>query len=340
MSEYLVRVAKGPEISVSDGDNLLRSALRQGIGFPYECISGGCGSCQFELLDGELACTWPDAPGLSAEASKAGRHLACQSRVLSDCQIKVRLKPQYVPPIAPAARPATYLGRRVLTQDMAEYSFQTEGRADFLPGQYALLSLPGVPGDRAYSMSNLPNADGRWSFIIKRMPDGNGSRYIDSILEVGTTLTLDGPFGMAHLRPDSDRDVVCVGGGSGLSPIKSILAAAVREPSLANRNIWLFYGGRTPSDICLDQLLREDDLLQSRVNVVAAVSAADSTPGWNGKTGFIHTVLDEAITDGTIDATASEFYFCGPPLMTDAVQKLLMIDKKVPAQQLHYDRFV
>lgn len=340
MSDCRVRIARGPEFKVPQGDNLLRSALRQGLGFPYECLSGSCGSCQFELLSGSVDCSWNEAPGLSPEARAAARHLACQTQVLSDCEVKVRLKPQYVPPILPAARSVRYVGRRQLTADMAEYSFRSEQPAHFLPGQYAMLRLPGVAGDRAYSMSNLPNADGTWSFIIKRVPQGKGSNCVESNLAVGDVIGLDGPFGTAYLRPESDRDIVCVGGGSGLSPIKSILSAAVREPRLAQRNLWLFYGGRTPADICLDAMLDDDTAMKARVKVVPAISSSAGVPEWNGKTGFIHTVLDEALSGAAgINATDCEFYFCGPPMMTDAVQKLLAIEKRVPTQQLHFDRF-
>jgi toluene monooxygenase electron transfer component len=341
MPECVVKLIKGPDLRVDTGDNLLRTALRQGMGFPYECTSGGCGSCQFELLKGEVACTWEDAPGLSPEARRAGRHLACQSRVLTDCEIKVRLKPQYVASIRPAVRTVRYLGRRPLTADMAEYSFRESGAADFLPGQYALLSLPGVTGDRAYSMSNLPNPDGLWRFIIKRVPDGKGSGCVESELQVGDEITLDGPYGIAHLRPESRRDVVCIGGGSGLSPMKSILSAAVREPRLSDRNIWLLYGGRTPSDICIDQVLDEDPSIKARVKVVTAISSAEQASGWSGKTGFIHTVLDELLGgEEGMNAADCEFYFCGPPPMTDAVQRMLLMERKVPTQQLHFDRFI
>jgi len=68
------------EYEAEDKDTLLRSALRHGVAMPYECNSGGCGSCKFELLEGELEDLWPDAPGLSARDKRKGRKLACQCR--------------------------------------------------------------------------------------------------------------------------------------------------------------------------------------------------------------------------------------------------------------------
>jgi toluene monooxygenase electron transfer component len=261
--------------------------------------------------------------------------------VHADCQIKVRLKPQYVSAHVPAIRQCRYVRRRELTKDMAEYTFKSDAPAEFLPGQFALLALPGVVGDRAYSMSNLPNPEGEWSFIIKKVPGGRGTAVFDQSVCLGDVIVLDGPYGTAHFRPEHVRDIVCIGGGSGLSPLKSILSAAVREKALEGRRIHLFYGGRTPSDICVDTLLNEDALLKARVDVISACSSAEVGPDWAGKRGFIHDVLDDWIDKGAPNpATDYEFYFCGPPPMTDAVQRLLVLNRKVPMQQIHFDRFV
>lgn len=334
-----IQIEGGAGFRCEPGQNLLRAALRAGLGFPHECNSGGCGSCQFELLEGEVTELWESAPGLSPRARGRGLRLACQSGVAGDCRIKVRFKPQFVPAKAAVHRPARLVSRKALTPDMAEYSFECEDEADFLPGQYALLRLPGVVGDRAYSMSNLPNAEGRWDFIIKRTPKGRCTSVLAESLRIGDRVELDGPYGLSYLRPQAPRDVVCVGGGSGLSPLKSILAAAAREPALAERRLHLFYGGRMPVDVCTDQLLDEDPLLRGRVEVIPAISDGAEALPWSGERGLIHEVLRRWLDVGR-QAQDHEYYFCGPPPMTDAVQRLLMLDRRVPAAQLHFDRFL
>lgn len=339
MTKVEIRIDGGTGFHCESGRNLLREALREGLGFPYECNSGGCGSCQFELLEGEVIDLWETAPGLSLRARAAGRRLACQSEVAGDCRIKVRLKPEFVPVKAALLQPARLVERRALTHDMTEYSFECEGAADFLPGQYALLQLPGVAGVRAYSMSNQPNVQGRWCFIIKRLPNGRGTAVLAEELRIGDCVLMDGPYGLAYFRSEAPRDVVCIGGGSGLSPLKSILCAAVREPTLRRQFIYLFYGGRTPADICTDQLLDEDPLLRQRVRVKSAISDTCSTAPWNGERGFIHEVLRRWLDD-VGGAHNREYYFCGPSQMTEAVQRLLVFDFKVPAAQLHFDRFL
>ena len=221
---------------------------------------------------------------------------------------------------------------------MAEFCFRTEQLADFLPGQYALLQLDDVPGVRAYSMSNLPNRNGEWHFIIKKIENGAATQKIFQTIKVGDTVKLDGPYGFAYLRPDNPRDIVCIGGGSGLSPIMSIIRAAVREPKLNDKSIYLFYGGRGPSDICVPKLISNEEELNKRVINLNAISEPDLDPTgvWGGDICFIHELVEKKLAATMQDY---EFYFCGPLKMTETVARILMINHQVPFEQLHYDRF-
>ncbi|ULQ47769.1 2Fe-2S iron-sulfur cluster-binding protein [Flagellatimonas centrodinii] len=331
--------ASGQSFPCEAGDTVLRAALRAGIAFPYECNSGGCGSCQFERVSGDLEDLWAQAPGLSLRARERGRLLACQTVPKGDCTLRVRLKPDCQLSLRPTRRRATLVSRTRLTADMAEFSFRAGDPAHFLPGQYALLDLPGVAGARAYSMSNLPNDDGLWQFVIKQIGAGRGGMALFEDLQPGDTIGLDGPYGLAHLRPENDRDIVCVGGGSGISPLLSILAAAARAPQLASRRLLLFYGGRTPADLCAPALLARDEALAARVECVTAISDPAYAGAWEGQRGFVHQVL-QGWLESAGDASGYDYYFCGPPPMTDALQRLLMLEKRVPTAQLHFDRFV
>lgn len=76
-------------------DCILRVGLRAGLGLPYECNSGGCGSCKFELIEGEVEELWPEAPGLTARDRKKERQLACQCRAKGDLVISMRINEKY-----------------------------------------------------------------------------------------------------------------------------------------------------------------------------------------------------------------------------------------------------
>lgn len=221
---------------------------------------------------------------------------------------------------------------------MAEFTFHTQDLAEFTPGQFALLTLPGVQGDRAYSMSNLPNRDGHWRFVIKRMADGSGSATLFDRMQVGQSIVLDGPYGTAYLRDDSPRHIVGIAGGSGLSPLMSILSSAARSlPS--TRRLSLFYGGRRPSDLCAPSMIDRDPVLRGRVECVTAISDPTFDGEWNGERGFIHDIVKRRLSGDPADLANSDYYFCGPPAMTEAVQRTLL-ELQVPTTQTYYDRFV
>jgi len=327
----------GPDFACMPGDTMLRAALRCGVGLPYECASGGCGACRVQLKSGEIEDLWPDAPGLPARSRSRGFVLACQARPKSDCEISVRVPPKAALGQQPRRRRARLVQRETLTHDVAEFTFETADAAEFLPGQFAMLSLPGVTGDRAYSMSNLPNEQGHWRFAIKRMVNGAGGRALFEALQPGDEIMLDGPYGLSYLRDHSPRNIVCIAGGSGLSPVMSILSGAARSED-PQHSITLYFGGRRPSDLCADKLVARDAELDARLTRHYAISEMECAESWDGERGFIHDVARRHL-EAAGDPAASDYYFCGPPAMTDAVQRMLL-ELKVPVGQIFYDRFV
>lgn len=322
---------------VQDGkDTILRAALRAGVGLAYECNSGGCGGCKFELVEGEIETLWESAPGLSERDKKRGRHLACQCRAVGDVTIAAPSAAEYVPAKAPARCSARLTDMREVSHDIREFRFVAETGADFLPGQFAMLALPGVEGERAYSMSNTGNAAGEWHFQIRRVAQGQGTGVLFERLDVGDEIGLDGPYGVAYLRTDAPRDLVCVAGGSGLAPMVSIARGAVEAGLLADRQLYFFYGARTPRDVCGEAMLRELPGFGERIHFIPVVSEPGDAAGWSGATGYVHQQLARQLSGGLADY---EFYFAGPPPMTQALQELLMIEHKVPFGQIHFDRF-
>ena len=153
----------------SAGDTILRAALRAGLGYSYECNSGGCGGCKFELLEGNVETLWADAPGLTERDRKRGRQLACQCRALGPVTIRAATAPEYQPKIVPKRQRARLLSRHEITHDILEFRFVSDNDADFLPGQFAMLDLPGLESSRAYSLSNTANAQREWHFQIRRV---------------------------------------------------------------------------------------------------------------------------------------------------------------------------
>lgn len=327
---------KGSDIQwqCADDDTIMRSALRAGLGFPYECNVGSCGNCRFDLLEGEIEELRADAPGLGERDRERGRRLGCQARPLGDCAVKLRLMPQYMSRVPPVRQSAVLAAVRDITHDIREFRFKLDQPVRFLAGQYALLDLPGVEGNRAYSMANTENDAGEWHFQIRRVPNGVATGKLFDALSVGDRIGIDGPYGMAYFREEAERDIICLAGGSGLSPMVSVARAAAASPRFAGRTIDFVYGGRTAQDICGEDMLAELPRFGTHIRYHPVISAGGDE-GWDGHRGFVHEVAERLFSDRLRD---SEVYFAGPPLMGQAIQKML-VDLGVPSAQVHFDQF-
>ncbi|MEO7151109.1 MAG: 2Fe-2S iron-sulfur cluster-binding protein [Burkholderiaceae bacterium] len=341
--QFRVRVA-GSDVAFdcAADDTVLRAAQRAGIAFPYECNVGSCANCKFELVEGEVAMRWAQAPAWTERDRQRKRYLGCQAEPRTDCTIKLRLEPRCAPPHLPRHVGAVLQARRDLTHDLHEFSFRLDEPVRFEPGQYALAYLPGVTGPRAWSMSNVVGDDpesGRvWEFQVRRVPNGQGSAALFDALPIGARVEIDGPYGMAWLRREAPRDIVCIAGGSGLAPMLSIARGALAEPRLDGRALHFFYGARTPADVCGEDLLRALPGAAERIRYVAAVSnpsAPDAVDAWAGPIGFVHDEVRQRIG---AHLAGMEVYFAGPPAMATAVQRML-VDAGVPTEQTHFDAF-
>jgi toluene monooxygenase electron transfer component len=330
-----VQIDNGPFFEVRGNDSLLKAALRAGVGFPYECSVGSCGSCKFDLLSGEVSTLWNEAPGLTHRDRQRGKRLGCQSVPQGDLRVRVRTAPEFEPAIRPKVVAAELVRARVLTHDMTEFTFRSACAADFLPGQYALVQLPGISAQRAYSMSNQPNAEGAWQFIIRRVPHGVLTRHMFDQVNVGDTLMIDGPYGLAFLRPIT-RDMVCIAGGSGLAPMVSIASAAAPLLASHGRRLHFYYGGRAPRDLAAASMLSGLSGFGEQFRYVEAVSQPEAADDWRGHVGFIHELAEQELGDALADC---EVYFAGPSPMVQATLDTLMLKRGVPFAQIHYDRF-
>lgn len=319
-----------------DGDTVLRAALRAGLGFSYECNSGGCGGCKIELLEGEVETLWAEAPGLNERDRKRGRHLACQCKAKGNIKIKAPTASEYQPKILPKRQRVRLIGTRDITHDIREFRFRLEDDAEFLPGQFAMLDLPGLASSRAYSLSNTANEKREWHFQIRRVANGQGTQVLFEQLTEGDEIGLDGPYGTAYLRTDSPRDMVCVAGGSGLAPMISISRGAVEAGLLVGKKLYFFYGARTPRDVCGEEMLRVLAGFGEQIVYVPVVSVPGDKGEWGGATGFVHDAVVRTLPRELVNY---EFYFAGPPPMTQAFQELLMLSHQVPFEQIHFDRF-
>jgi len=320
------------ELEVTGGETLLSSLFEKKIFIPSACGGrGSCGYCKVKVTAGGGSVLPTEIPFLThAEVSDDVR-LACQLKVKADMEIEV--SEEY---LAIQEYRGEVSETIPLTYDMKEVSFRLlePGTINFKPGQYIQFYVPtstGQPVSRAYSISSLPSRSGEISLIVRLVPGGIGSTFIHN-LNVGDEVTISGPCGDFFLHERSRHDILLIGGGAGMAPLRSILYSLFEKGS--KRKIDLFFGVRAMKDIFyLDEFER---LAKEHPNFTYtyALSAPDETDDWEGEKGFVHTVLDRLLKEGE----NREAYLCGPPLMADAVIKVLQ-EKGVDPSHIYYDKF-
>ena len=204
-------------------------------------------------------------------------------------------------------------------------------------------SANGAPCRRNYSFATNPATDPLLRFNVRiatpprgqACPAGVGSTYIFG-LKPGDRVTAIGPFGDFHVK-DTQREMVYIGGGAGMAPLRSHLAHLFETEKTARR-VSYWYGARS-----LQELFYEDyfeDLARRNDNFTFHIALSEplAEDKWQGPTGFIHEVVKQEYLDKHPDPTAVEYYLCGPPAMIRAARDMLR-DLGVPPSQIAYDEF-
>ena len=333
------------EIECAPRERLLYAALRAGVAVPYECATGSCGTCKARARPGTIEDVWPQAPGHAYLKRDRGEFLMCQGIALGDCEILVPSRLDSAATDAPRPRhsPGVLSGIRPLTHDVDAFSVTLEHSIGFDAGQFVVLSAPGLAGYRAYSMVNHAAETDRLDFVVKRQPGGGFSGWLEPG-RAGGSLDVFGPLGSATWRPGDGKDLLCIAGGSGVAGMMSILSRAVSSGHFASRRGYLFFGVRTREDVFFaDELARLVEAAAGRLSVTVAFSderVADRDSGVprciDVAQGLVHLVAGERMAGAWNDLTA---FVAGPPPMVDGALRILVMDARLPASDIRYDKF-
>ena len=196
---------------------------------------------------------------------------------------------------------------------------------------------------RSYSMAGNPAAGGNLVFNVRLAtpprgidaPAGIGSSYLFS-LRPGDQITAKGPQGTFHIM-GSDREMVYLGGGSGMAPLRSHISYLFETQHTARR-VSYWYGARSLMEIYYEEYF--EALARERANFTFHVALSEPRPedNWEGPTGFIHEVLGREYLSSHPDPTQIEYHLCGPLPMIRAAMKMLA-DFGVPPEQIISDEF-
>lgn len=317
----------GQRIGVNPGETLLQAALRQGIDFPHGCRVGGCASCKCRLLEGRVRELTESGYILSEAELAAGYILACQSLPRGEVRIEVA-------PSAPRERRRVrgrVMAQERLTHDITRLQVQLDEGLAYRAGQYAELSLDGLPQlARSFSFAGPMRADAKVEFFIRRVPGGRFTGLVDAQNLLGQGVTVEGPLGDFHLRPGT-APLLLVAGGSGLAPLLAMLqdalAGGVARPAT------LLFGAREERDLyALAEIEAIARQWRAPFRFVPVLSAAAADAPWAGARGLVGERIPELLERG------AHAYLCGPPAMIDSAEELLRLHG-VAREHIHADRF-
>lgn len=328
------------QVTVKGGSKLLGTLADQGIFLPSACGGrGSCGACKCQVKSDVGPHLPTETPYLSKQELQENVRLACQIKVKADIGIEI---PEELFNIRKLS--CTVEAINNLTYDIKEVRLKLPEGTDlnYTAGQYGQLEVPpygGIrePSARAYSFASAPQEKNNLEFLIRLVPGGTVTTYVHKFLKVGDKINVVVPVGDFRVH-DTEAAMICVGGGSGMAPFRSIFRDMEARGVLDKRDIWYFFGGHSVKDLYFMDWLKELDAKYERFHFVPAVSEPAPGEVWEGKPARLIDVLSQWFKTEIPASLPKEGYLCGSPGMLDACMEIMrkngMTDDKI-----YFDKF-
>lgn len=323
------------KFKVKGGDTVLSTLKKENIFIPSAC--GGratCAYCKVKTVRGFGELLPTEEPLLTKKEVAEGVRLSCQLKIKTDVAIEI---PEELFSIKEFEARVQFIAD--LTYDIKFFRFDLEDPEliEFKAGQYIQFQAPEY-GDvdesvyRAYSMCNIPGDKRSVELMVRLVPEGICTTYMFRYLQVGSAVTFTGPFGDFYLR-DSDRKMICMAGGSGMAPLRSILRSMPSE-EIAKRRPVFFFGARSKRDLFMLDEWREFENEHPDFHFIPALSSPQPGDDWNGETGYITNLVEKYVNN----IGEAEAYLCGSPGMLNSCVEVLK-QNGMPEERIYYDKF-
>lgn len=224
------------------------------------------------------------------------------------------------------------------TQDTKTYRLvgKTPTLFSYKPGQFVTITLniDGKPVKRSYSISSSPSRPHTLELTIKRVPGGLVSNWMADEISLGDEIHVRGPAGKFSCFNYPSRKMLCIAGGSGITPIMSMLRWIV--DTTADVDVILLYSGRSPQDFIFRKELETISARHSGLRVLFTVTSNwAGTESWTGLTGRCSSSMIELVAPDVLDR---HVFLCGPKPFSEAMKgQLKCLD--YPIANLHTESF-
>ncbi len=336
MSFQVRLLPSGREFEVDAGETILEVAIRQGIGLPYGCRDGACGSCKSRLVEGRVVLREHQHKALSIAEEEAGLILTCCARPLADCVVEARAVPGAGEfPIVKMPTRVISISRPAPDVAVLQLQLPANQRFGFRAGQYLEFILRDGTR-RSYSMANAPARVGDPPSVelhIRHMPGGRFTDHVFGAMKEREILRTEGPYGSFFLRTGSTRPIVLLASGTGFAPIKAIVEQMQIDGTA--RPAKLYWGCRVRSDLYLHDWAERAAAQMPQLSYIPVLSEPRPEDDWSGRTGFVH----RAVMADLPDLSQHEVYACGTPAMVDAAQRDFVAACGLSADAFYADAF-
>ncbi|MBB5347236.1 NADH:ubiquinone reductase (Na(+)-transporting) subunit F [Desulfoprunum benzoelyticum] len=362
------------QIKARPGGKLLTTLADHGIFLSSACGGGGsCGQCRCIVREGGGQILPTERSKINIREAKKGMRLSCQVGVKRDLAIEVPRdaleSKKWRCTVLSNNNVATFIKELVLTLPPGE-------DVDFKAGGFIQIEVPPhtlsyanfdiderfladwtkfkmfqykshvhTPVSRAYSMANYPGEKGIIKLNVRiaspppggspDIPPGQVSSYIFN-LQPGDEVTIAGPFG-EFLMQDSDAEIVFIGGGAGMAPLRSHIFDLFLDKK-TKRKVSFWYGGRSLKEVFYDKEFEQLAAKHDNFTFHLALSNPMPEDNWQGATGYIHLILYDQYLKDHPAPDDIHYYLCGPPPMLKAIREMLD-DLGVDDDNIHFDDF-
>ena len=337
MSFQITVEPSGRTFSADSSETLLAAGIRQGIGLPYGCKDGACGSCKCKKISGTVVHREHQAKALSADEEAQGLILTCCSSAQSDLVLESRQVTEAGSfPIK--KMPVRVVSLEKKSHDVMSIIMQLPATdvMQFHAGQYVEFLLRDG-SRRSYSMGNAPHtldpAAPKVELHIRHMPGGKFTDVVFSTMKEKDILRIEGPYGSFYLREDSQAPMILLASGTGFAPIKALIEHMQHKG--ITRPATLYWGGRRPSDLYMSDWVEEHVKAMPNLTYVPVVSDALAEDAWLGRTGFVH----QAVLQDHPDLSGFQVYACGAPIVVDSARADYLGKAGLPEEAFFADSF-
>ena len=366
------------QFSVQPGSTVLTTLSENSIYLPSACGGGGtCAMCKCQVVEGGGTILPTEKDFFTRREQMEQWRLGCQVKIREDMKIRVPEEVMGIKKweceVVSNRNVATFIKEFVvrlpegeamdfnsggyiqidvpkIEVDFKDFEVEEEFREEW--DQFKMWDLKmknNEPTYRAYSMANHP-AEGNIVMLNIRIATPPWDRAKGAFMNVnpgvcssfifsrkpGDKVSISGPYGEFFIK-DTPNEMVYVGGGAGMAPLRShLFHLFLTEKSYRKVSYW--YGARSLREVFYEEDFRkiEEEFPNFKFNI--ALSEPKPEDNWSGHTGFIHQIVYDNYLSKHEDPDEIEYYLCGPPMMNDAVLKMLY-DLGVPDEMVDLDDF-